>query len=467
MYQQYFGLSGRAFATTPDLHFYFDSFSHRRALAYLRHGTLEGDSFMVMTGDIGAGKTTLIHKLLLDLDASAIAPALLVSSQLNTQDLLASVLRALGAPVSAGSVDELQASLETFLATLRSSGRRALVIVDEAQNLEPDAVQHLAVLAQLQSTGGALQLLLVGQPELRASLQRHLADTTHQPIFLFCHVGLLSRRETRSYIEHRLRQVGWTGFPSFEDDAYECIHRATGGVPRRVNRLCERLLTAVFVQQLQSISAELVEHADLELRDELGEGMMPPASDTEEEPPRPSADMTPPPAADMNFPRALPVLRAAIEDRLDPLPAGTPPTIDEPRHHGHRRPSAKHAVAAAAAIAGVALAWLIGAALRTEQAIPLAAVHDQGPAQQKTSSSGTGQDTPGAQRVERAADPGAQRGPSAGVTAVATASPAMPPPAPEVKPLPQAPPGPAPGACTPAVEALGLCPPPTNQQRKE
>src|SRR5207249_11012162 len=139
-----------------------DSFSHRRALAYLRYGTLEGDSFMVMTGNIGAGKTLLIHKLMLDLDASAIAPALLVSSQLNTQDLLASVLRALGAPVSGGAVDELQSSLETFLAALRSSGRRALVIVDEAQNLEPDAIQHLAVLAQLQSTGGALQLLLVG-----------------------------------------------------------------------------------------------------------------------------------------------------------------------------------------------------------------------------------------------------------------------------------------------------------------
>ncbi len=272
MYEQYFGLRARPFAMTPDPAFYFEGRGQRRAFAYVRYAALEGESFIVLTGDTGVGKTTLVHRLLKAVESQDIVAALLGGTQLDASQLFAAILAAFRASVAGDSLDELRAGLQAFLTTVTASGRRALIVVDEAQHLLPDAVQELMALAATQSgRGSPLQVLLVGQPELRAKLARAPADAIREPVFLFCDLGLLSPAETRLYIEHRLRHVQWTESPAFSSEAHERISEATDGVPRRINRLCDRLLTAAFQRQLDEVSADLVREIDDELRSEVGD----------------------------------------------------------------------------------------------------------------------------------------------------------------------------------------------------
>ena len=259
MYEQHFGLRGRPFAMTPDPDFYFEGRGHRRAFAYVKYAVLEGESFIVLTGDTGVGKTTLVYKLLKAVESQAIVSALLGGTQIDASQLFAAILTAFRASVAGDSLDELRAGLQAFLTTVTASGRRALIVVDEAQHLLPDAVQELTALAATHSgRDSPLQVLLVGQPELRTKLARVPSDAIREPVLLFCELGLLSRSETRLYIEHRLRHVECQRSPIFSDEAHERIYEATEGGPRRINRLCDRLLTAAFQQQLDEVSAELV-----------------------------------------------------------------------------------------------------------------------------------------------------------------------------------------------------------------
>ena len=271
-YEQHFGLSGPPFATTPDPDFYFESRAHRRAFAYLRHAVLEGECVMVLTGDIGTGKTMLVRKLLGGLESERIVAVQLAGTVADAPELLHAVLAAFRVPAIGNTLEELRAGLHAFLTTLESSGRRGLVVVDEAQHLPQDAIEELLQLAKSRATSSSspTQVLLAGHPRLRTSLE-NAARTTREAVFLFCDIGLLSESETRSYVEHRLHHVGWDRSPSFADDAHRQIHRATNGVPRRINRLCHRLLMAASRQQLGSISPALVDETDAGLRDEMGD----------------------------------------------------------------------------------------------------------------------------------------------------------------------------------------------------
>ena len=272
MYESHFGLSGPPFQLIPDPSFYFSSRGHSNALAFLKFGAHQGEGFIVVTGEIGAGKTTLVRTLLEGLDAAKVVAAPVVSTQLEPGDLPLAILMAFGVQVAIHNSAQLIADLEAFLADLAVKGRRALLIIDEAQNLAPEVMEELRVLTNFQAGKNAmLQVFLIGQPELRTQLQAKAMDQLRQRVTASCHLGPLDPAETRAYVQHRLHLVGWNDRPQFELDAFQQLHRWTGGIPRRINRLCNRLLLAAFLETRDTITAESVEQIAQDLRAEIGE----------------------------------------------------------------------------------------------------------------------------------------------------------------------------------------------------
>ena len=172
MYEDYYGLSGKPFQLNPDPAFFFGSRGHKRAFAYLQYGVHQSEGFIVITGEIGTGKTTLVRSLFENLDRNRLVAAQIVSTQLDADDMLRSVAIAFGLPIKAVDKASLLASLEAFLCQLAVARKRALLVVDEAQNLTPRAIEELRMLSNFQLGDQALlQSFLVGQPELRTMMQ--------------------------------------------------------------------------------------------------------------------------------------------------------------------------------------------------------------------------------------------------------------------------------------------------------
>jgi general secretion pathway protein A len=280
MYESHFGFSGSPFQLNPDPAFYFDSRGHSSALAYLKFGAHQGEGFIVVTGEIGAGKTTLVRTLLDGLNPEQVVAAQVVSTQLESSELLQAILMAFGVPCASTSKAHLIASLEGFLTALAAKGRRALLIIDEAQNLKHEAVEELRMLSNFQlGSYGLLQSFLVGQPELRALLQSKSMEQLRQRVIASCHLGPLIQAETHAYVEHRLRLVGWKGnSPEFALGVFDQVHHWTGGVPRKINRLCNRLLLGAFLANARTISKSMVDETALELKNEIGEVRSEPAA---------------------------------------------------------------------------------------------------------------------------------------------------------------------------------------------
>ncbi len=272
MYESYFGFHGQPFQLNPDPAFFFNSRGHGRALAYLQYGVTQSEGFIVITGEIGAGKTTLVRMLLEGLDRQKVLPAQIVSTQLESGELLQAIITAFGIPSQGTSKAHLIATLEAFLTALAAQGRHALLIVDEAQNLDPRAVEELRMLSNFQLGNKALlQSFLVGQPELRRLLESPSMEQLRQRVTASYHLGPLGIEETQGYVQHRLKHVGWSGRPSFDEGAFDSLYRWTGGVPRRINRLCNRVLLASFLDGTDVVNEALVERTALELRQEIGE----------------------------------------------------------------------------------------------------------------------------------------------------------------------------------------------------
>jgi putative secretion ATPase (PEP-CTERM system associated) len=274
MFETFFGLTSSPFQLNPDPSFLFASKGHRRAHAYLRYGIYQGEGFIVVTGEIGAGKTTLVRALLQELEPERFLIAQLVGQRLDADDLLRAV--AIGFGLAADGLPargELLGAVERFLGGLVGQGRRALLVVDEAQNLTPAALESLRLLSNIQ-TGQqpVLQTLLVGQPELREMIRDEASESLRQRILASYHLGPLEVDETRSYILHRLTHAGWKGDPAISDGAYALIYSATGGIPRRINSLCKRVLLGAYLAQEHRIDMPNVVAAVEELRAEIGPG---------------------------------------------------------------------------------------------------------------------------------------------------------------------------------------------------
>ncbi len=319
MYESHFGFSGPPFQLVPDPGFFFGSRGHSNALAFLQSAAQQGDGFLVVTGEIGAGKTTLVRTLLSGLDSKRVMAATMVSTQLESGELPQAILLAFGVAHSGSTRAQLGASLEAYLLDLANQGRRALLIVDEAQNLGQGLIEELRLLSNLQAgTNALLQVFLVGQPDLRKLIQAKAMERLRQRVTASCHLGPLDAKETQAYVQHRLHRVGWTDKPGIEAQAYATLHHWTAGIPRRINRLCNRLLLAAFLEGRDLITAESVEQIARDLRSEIGEpDEQVPMQDSYVPEERPAAL---PAAADAPAPKAA----APVPKSLDAPPAIAP-----------------------------------------------------------------------------------------------------------------------------------------------
>jgi putative secretion ATPase (PEP-CTERM system associated) len=271
MYETFYRLTGKPFQLNPDPAFFFGSRGHKRAFAYLQYGVYQSEGFIVITGEVGAGKTTIVRSLFEQLDRGRLVAGQLVSTQLDADDILRSIAVAFGLPVKTLDKATLLASLEAFLCQLAIDSKRALLVVDEAQNLTPRAVEELRMLSNFQLGDQALlQSFLIGQPELRTMMQGPQMQQLRQRVIASYHLGPLDKNETQAYIEHRLTHVGWKGDPRFDPATFDLIHVLTGGIPRRINTLCNRLMLAGFLGEKHAFDTSDVQAIAREIRDELG-----------------------------------------------------------------------------------------------------------------------------------------------------------------------------------------------------
>lgn len=259
MYRDFFNLSGKPFQLSPDARFFFPSKEHKRALSFLQYGLSQADGFIVVTGDVGTGKSTLVQALLADLDADEMRVANLVTTQLGEDDTLAMVAMNFGLKIEGDSKARILKDLEHLFVQITKNGQRALLIVDEAQNLPPKSVEELRMLSNFQHEGKPLlQIFLLGQEEFRDTLLSEGFEQLRQRIIATYHLNPLSEEETRTYIEHRLGRVNWEGNPAFASEAFKEIFFYTEGVPRRINNLCDRLLLFCYLEEQNSIDGQTV-----------------------------------------------------------------------------------------------------------------------------------------------------------------------------------------------------------------
>lgn len=273
MYEAYYGLSNKPFQLNPDPSFYFGSKQHRRASAYLEYGMHQNEGFIVITGEVGAGKTTIVRGLLESLDSEKVIAAQLVSTQLDADDTLRLVGAAFGLRTKDVAKSDILMSLEAFLISMTGKGKRCLLVVDEAQNLTARAVEELRMLSNFQYGNHALlQSFLIGQPEFRNILQSPHMMQFRQRVIAACHIGPLDVQETQSYVEHRLKCAGSTGSPHIRPAAFEAIFKASAGIPRRINSVCDRLLLAGYLGGQSEFDANDVEEVAREIFEETAGG---------------------------------------------------------------------------------------------------------------------------------------------------------------------------------------------------
>lgn len=266
MYNAQFGLTQDPFSIAPDPRFLYMSERHREALAHLLYGAQGGGGLVLLTGAVGAGKTTVCRGFIEQLPKT-VDLAYVFNPALSVPELLATICEDFGLQGLAGATAKAQVdALNRFLLERHAQGRSCVLIIDEAQNLAPDVLEQLRLLTNLEtSSRKLLQIVLIGQPELRDRLHDPALEQVAQRIVARYHLEPLNETETPMYVRHRLAVAGLVGPLPFDEAALRRIHRLTGGVPRRINLLCDRALLGAYAQQRGTVSAAMVVQAAREV----------------------------------------------------------------------------------------------------------------------------------------------------------------------------------------------------------
>ena len=320
MYDEHYGLSGRPFQLTPDPRFWYETATHRKAMAYLGYGLAQGEGFIVISGEIGSGKTTLVGHLVETVDRVALHIVRIVSTQIEPEDLLRTVAEGLGIETAGFVKADLLLAIERAIHGYARGGKRTLLIVDEAQALPLASLEELRMLSNFQAGGHALlQIFLLGQPEFRDLIADPRLEQLRQRVIAMHHLGPMEAGEVEAYLGHRLSLVGWTGDPRFDAHAIAAMHRWSGGIPRKLNQLASRLLLHGAIERITAFTARdvLTVVADFE-RDVPVAAAMPAEPKPLPIDPEPSVTSAPPIVASNADPVA-PATNLALERRVAEL----------------------------------------------------------------------------------------------------------------------------------------------------
>lgn len=265
MYRQFFGLKEKPFNVTSDPSFLFLSRVHKEAFSHLLYGIKERKGFIEITGEIGAGKTTLCRALLNNLDINT-KSAYIFNSTLPDMQLFQTILEDFGIPVARKTKAAMLRQFNNFLLEELSKNNNVVLIIDEAQNLKNSVLEELRILSNLETEKEKLfQMILVGQPELRAKINSRGLEQLKQRISVRFHITPLERNEVRDYINHRLKVAGSAGDIEFSDDAVEAIYRYSSGIPRLINKVCDKALLCAFVAETKRVGQPFIEKSIQEI----------------------------------------------------------------------------------------------------------------------------------------------------------------------------------------------------------
>lgn len=269
MYESFYSFSTEPFRLTPDHRMCFRHPSYQKAKTYMEYALRRREGFIMITGEPGTGKTTLINDLLDNLPTENLVTARLDSIHLESEELLRMVAFSFGLEGESLDKTTLVRNITQFLTEKSQAGKKGLLIVDESQALSPSALEELRLLSNLQDNEGPLlQVFLVGQEGLMEVMQRSDMAQLHQRLIAACHLEPLAADQTESYIKHRLSAVGWGGDPDFHEEVFPIIHEFSHGIPRRINLICSRLLLSGYVHEKHELGVEDVQHAIEDLREE-------------------------------------------------------------------------------------------------------------------------------------------------------------------------------------------------------
>src|SRR6266700_2651110 len=260
MYKEFFGLRANPFNVNPDPRYLFLTRHTEEALACLTYGIQSRKGFVLLTGEVGTGKTTLINKLLEWLRLQQVATAFIFNSRLNVPQFLDYMMADFGIPCDSKAKSQILLRLYNWLLDRYRAGETAVLIVDEAQNLSEEVLEEIRMLTNLETfTEKLLQIVLVGQPELEQKLKQPQLRQLRQRLTLRAKTHALTLNETRAYVHQRLRIAGLEGPEIFQSESLDAIHGYASGIPRIINLLCEHCLVNAFVDQQRVIAPEVVD----------------------------------------------------------------------------------------------------------------------------------------------------------------------------------------------------------------